>query len=201
MFNVTTILKELSGKRPVFRLENDFQEALLQTVTGMGIRCVKDKIVNGTKVDLWLEDGENEILIQLKHKTRELSVTVGGSQFNLKKHGAYDQGRYDFLKDIKSLESLCLDNPYRKGYAILLTNDHRYWEKGIKPGAVDEAFHLYEGRKVCGGLTWKKEASHGTKSGRENAIDLKGIYDLKWNNYSRFVAKDSEFRYLCVEVK
>ncbi|MEH7249500.1 hypothetical protein V7114_22290 [Neobacillus niacini] len=144
---------------------------------------------------------ENEILIQLKHKTRELSVNVGGSQFNLKKHGAYDQGRYDFFKDIKSLEALCLNNPYRKGYAILLTNDHRYWEKTMKLDCVDKDFHLYEGRKVVGSLTWQDEASHGTKSGRENPIDLKSIYDLKWNNYSRFVAKDSEFRYLCVEVK
>jgi hypothetical protein len=50
MLNVTTILKELSGKRPVFRSENDFQEALSQTVTGMGIKCVKDKIVNGTNM-------------------------------------------------------------------------------------------------------------------------------------------------------
>ncbi|MEH7249499.1 hypothetical protein V7114_22285 [Neobacillus niacini] len=52
MLNVTTILKELAGKRPVFRSENDFQEVLFQTVTGMGIKCVKNKIVNGTKVDL-----------------------------------------------------------------------------------------------------------------------------------------------------
>ncbi len=201
MFIVTNVLKELTGKRPVFRSENDFLQALLQMVTEMGIRCEKNKIVNGTKVDLWLEDGEKEILIQLKHKTRELSVSVGGSQFDLKKHGAYDQGRYDFLRDIMSLEPLCLDNPYRIGYAILLTNDHRFWEKAIKINSVDKDFHLYEGRRVVGSLTWKDGASKGTKYGRENSIDLKGIYDLKWNNYSRFVAKDSEFRYLCVEVK
>lgn len=201
MFKIEVAFKNLAEKRPVFRSEKDFQEALLHTLRSFGIKSEMNKVINGTKVDLWSESGNIEMLIQLKHKTRELSVNVGGAQFELKKHGAYDHGRYDFLKDVKSLEPLCLDNPHRIGYAILLTNDHRYWEKSIKVDPVDKDFLLYEGRKVTSKLSWKNDTSFGTKSGRETPIDLKGIYELYWNHYSKFVAQDSEFRFLCVEVK
>lgn len=200
MFNLETILDTLSSQRPLFRSERDFQESLLQIIQSKGMKCEGHKIINGTKIDLWIEDGDKEILIQLKHKTKKLSVHIDGSQFDLKNHGAQDQGRYDFLKDVKSLEPFCIDYDHRTGFSILLTNDHRYWEKPIKHDSVDKDFQLYEGKKVAGILQWKEEASTGTKSGRENAIDLKGTYELKWRNYSKFTTQDSEFRYLSIEV-
>jgi len=200
MFNLETLLESLSSKRPLFRSEKDFQESLLQIIRSKSLKCDANKIINDTKIDIWIEDGDKEMLIQLKHKTKKLSVTVDGSPFNLKNHGAKDQGRYDFLKDVKSLEPFIIDQKHRSGFSILLTNDHRYWEKPIKPDSVDRDFQLYEGRKVSGKLQWRKEASNGTKSGRENAIDIKGIYECRWKNYSQFPTQDSEFRYLCIEV-
>lgn len=104
------------------------------------------------------------------------------------------------LKDVKSLESFCIDYEHRTGFSILLTNDHRYWEKAIKHDSVDKDFQLYEGRKIDGILQWKEEASAGTKFGREKAIDLKGTYELSWRNYSKFPKQDSEFCYLNIEV-
>jgi hypothetical protein len=200
LFNIEYILETLSKKRPLFRSEKDFQESLLQIMRSMDMKCEANRIINGTKVDLWIEDGDKEILIQLKHKTKKLSVHFDGSQFDLKNHGAQDQGRYDFLKDVKSLEPLCIDKNHRTGFSILLTNDHRYWEKPIKHDSVDKDFQLYDGRKVAGILQWKEEASIGTKSGRENEIELKGTYELRWKNYSKFPTQDSGFRYLRIEV-
>lgn len=201
MFNIETILDTLSKQRPLFKSERDLQESLIQKLRSTDLKCEVNKVVNGTKVDLWIDNGEKEILIQLKHKTKKLSVNVGGSQFDLKNHGAQDQGRYDFLKDLKGLEQLCMDNPVQTGYAILLTNDHRYWDRPIKLDSVDKDFHLYEGRRVNGTLAWKDGTSSGTLSGREFPIELRGTYSLKWVNYSRFSSNDSEFRYLSVEVQ
>lgn len=200
MLNINMLLNNLSEKRPVFRSEKDFQDSLFQHLRELGIKSEKNKIVSGIKVDLWLESGDKEIFIQLKHKTKKLSVHVNGSQFELKNHGAQDQGRYDFIKDVKSLEPLCLNSPRRIGYAILLTNDHRYWERSLKLDSVDKEFHLHGGRKAQGNLSWKEEASPGTKKGRENSIEFKGVYDLQWSHYSKFVPENGEFRYLCVEV-
>jgi hypothetical protein len=201
LFDINSTLESLSSKRPVFRSEKDFQEALLHRMQSMNIKCEMNKVLNGVKVDIWLMEGEREIVVQLKHKTKKLSVNVGGSQFELKDHRAHDQGRYDFFKDIKSLELLCKGNSYRTGYAILLTNDYRYWEKPVKLDSVDRDFWIYEGKTVTGLLSWEQGASIGTKSGREEPIELKGAYRMEWENYSGLINQNSEFRYLCVKVQ
>lgn len=86
MFNLESILETLSSQRPLFRSEKDFQESLLKIVRSKGMKCEANKIINGTNIDLWIEDGDKEILIQLKHKTKKISVTIDGSPFDLKNH-------------------------------------------------------------------------------------------------------------------
>lgn len=77
------------------------------------------------------------------------------------------------------MELLCKGNSYRTGYAILLTNDHRYWEKPVKLDSVDRDFWVHEGRTVTGVLSWKQAASTGTKLGREEPIELRGAYIIE----------------------
>ncbi|WP_433745150.1 hypothetical protein [Falsibacillus pallidus] len=200
MLHIEEILQELSKKRPIFRSEEDFNQSLNGLLKSHYGNCTSKAKVNGIKVDLMIENGDEEILIQLKHKTRKISVMVDGVSFDLKNHGAQDQFRYDYLKDVKSLEPLCLDNPVRKGYAILLTNDHLYWQKPNKVDSVDKDFHLNEGRSISGTLVWSSTAGNGTTSSREEPIELKGHYKMSWYNYSAFRSQDSEFRCLVVEV-
>jgi hypothetical protein len=200
LFNIENTLNELSQKRPIFRSEKDLQQGLFNWIQRDYKRCKKNIVTYGVKADLWLEDYNREIFIQLRHKTRKLSVNIDGSAFSLKTHGAQDQGRYDFFKDVQGLQYLCNNKLDKLGYSILLTNDHLYWEQPNKEDTVDKDFLLFDGRNATGKLAWTNEASHGTKSGREKQIELKQNYKLKWGNYSRFPIQDTEFRYLIVKV-
>lgn len=200
MVNIERILSLLSEKRPVFRSERDFQEALHNILRAEGLRPEKNKTINGIRVDLWIEQDGKEIVIQLRHKTKKLSVEVNAEKYDLKNHGAQDISRYDFLKDVQSIERLCLENPLRMGFAILLTNDHLYWQQPVKSRSVDEDFLLFEGNCLSGECGWKEEAGYGTTNGRENPIYLKSLHKMKWKTYSTFPASNSEFRYLCVDV-
>jgi hypothetical protein len=200
MVTLERALSLLSEKRPVFRSERDFQEALHNVLRGERLKTEKNKTINGIRVDLWIEQDGKEILIQLRHKTKKLSVEVNGEKYDLKNHGAQDISRYDFLKDVQSIERLCLENPHRMGYAILLTNDHLYWQKPVKSRSVDGDFLLFEGKCLSGVCDWKEEAGFGTINGREEPVYLKSVHKMKWKPYSIFPASNSEFRYLCVDV-
>lgn len=200
MFDINRILDALSVNRPVFRLEKDFQEALYDSIRKLDYYCEKNKVIDGVKVDLYIEEGNVSYFIQLRHKTRSTILHVQGEEFKLKTHGAQDQGRYDYFRDLHSLERIIKNSSLRTGYSILLTNDHLYWEPSNKQNTVDKDFLLNEGRKVTGTLDWKKEASNGTKKGRDQSIELSKEYIFRWNNYSSFIVGNDEFRYLCVEV-
>jgi hypothetical protein len=195
---IEEVLKSLSEKRQVFRSEKDFQEALCNEIRLAGNHCEKGKNIHGTRVDLYWEENGQEVVVQLRHKTKKLSVVVNGERFELKNHGAQDLGRYDFVKDLQSIERLCLDNPSRVGYVLLLTNEHLYWQPPMKNKSVDEEFLLFNGNRISGECAWKKEASYGTTNGREEPLLLRGEYKVEWKNYSTFPAQNSEFRYLCV---
>jgi hypothetical protein len=197
---IDEVLKSLSEKRPVFRSEKDFQEALCNEIRLAGNHSEKGKNIHGTKVDLYWEEKGQEVVVQLRHKMKKLSVVVNGERFELKNHGAQDLGRYDFVKDLRGIERICQDNPSRVGYVLLLTNEHLYWQPPMKNKSVDEEFLLFNGNHISGVCEWKKEASYGTTNGREEPLLLRGEYLMTWRNYSTFPAQNSEFRYLLVSV-
>ncbi len=201
MLKIEEVMTSLSKIRPIFRSEKDFQDALQEEIKTKVPHCEKNKIVNGIKVDLWWVENGKEVSVQLRHKTKKLAVTLNGESFELKNHGAQDLGRYDYVKDLQSLEKLCLENPFRMGVAILLTNDHLYWQTPVKNKSVDEDFLLYEGNRLTGECRWKEEASLGTTKGREEPILLRSKYKMCWSDYSIFAESHSEFRFLCVGVK
>lgn len=206
MLEIPQLLKSLSHHRAVFHSEADFQHALAWEIhtrypeAGVRLEFPVALGSNVIYVDIWIMlDGE-VVAIELKYKTRGLSVDVNGERFRLKNQSAQDVGRYDFLKDIQRLESIASvsQNP-STAYAVFLTNDSAYWKPPHRPKTVDADFRIHKGRLVTGVLSWKNNASDGTMKNRENNIVLKGKYCFHWRHYSRFNGlRYGEFRTLVV---
>lgn len=200
MFPIAEVLTSLSKKRPVFRNESDLKVALLHEIWSLGHECLIDGVVNGEKVDLWVKTKEKDALIELRYKTRKMEIVFNGEGYKLKNQFAQDVSRYDYIKDVVSLEKLCLQNPTMEGYAILITNDHLYWQRPEKVNSVDKDFRLHEGRNLTGECKWANSASFGTTRTREQPLVVKGCYPLSWSEYSTFPSVRQEFRYLCVQI-
>ena len=214
MIEIEGVLKELSGKRPIFHSEADFQHALAWTIhekyPDLNIRLEKRVVLNNNNKKIYFDIfafNENKtviVIIEVKYKTKELKLdddaVVNNEKFDLKNQGAQDQGRYDFINDISRLEK-ALEIYGGTGFAILLTNDESYWKTPTRDvDAVDEALRIHEKSIICGKLSWKEETSNGTKSGR-NGIILKGNYTLDWKDYSNIKGQENgEFRYLLVKI-
>lgn len=205
---ITRIMDELSRVRPIFHSEADFQHALAwqvhKIVPNCGVRLEYKPFPEELKyVDLWLSLSGLSVALELKYATRNLIHNEVGEAFSLKQHGGYDQRRYDFLKDIERLERVSRQKHVRGGLAILLTNDSTYWEERPLDGRVpyDIAFHLHEGRQICGKLAWSDQAGAGTTKGRESPIQLNQRYEFRWRKFGTVGnGKYSEFRYLLVHV-
>jgi hypothetical protein len=181
----------LAKKRPVFHSEADFQHALAweihQVLPAASVRLELPIQVGSHlfHVDTWVEHQGAVMAIELKYKTRALSVRVGTEQFTLKNQSAQDIGRYDFLKDVQRLEQIVGDRQNCDGYAVLLTNDSAYWTNSPSGNTVDADFRIHDGRRLDGMLRWDANASVGTMKDREQPIVLRDRYMIKWVAYSK----------------
>jgi hypothetical protein len=152
-------------------------------------------------VDVAAELDNRTYTFELKYKTRATVVRVGTEVYSLQDHGAQPPGRYDFVKDVERLESITEGLPGSIAYAILLTNDSAYWCEPRSPGDTSAAFSLSDGRLLSGHLDWSAGASAGTKRKRQEPIDLKGRYTVRWRDYSDIGSRYySRFRFVAVEV-
>ena len=152
-------------------------------------------------LDLAVSIAGRRAAIELRYLVRALTATVDGEQFKLRDQSAQDLGRYDIVKDIARLEELVAARAADVGYAVVLSNDHLYWQPSMKPSPADAAFRLDEGRTLSGSLAWGAGAGAATMRTRETAISLAGRYQLAWSEYSDLgVGAASRFRYLLLEV-
>lgn len=207
-FDIHGVLTRLARRRRIFHSEDDFKFALAWQMaknTSDAVRLERPFSLEGARryLDIWLRTPG--IAIELKYKTRQLSVEHDGEQFSLKNQYAHDHGRYDFIEDIRRLEEIAHRpvedrDDSRRGFAVLLTNDPLYWKVGGE-GTIDEAFRIHRGRRLAGEMAWTKTASEGTTKKRRNPLQLREEYELHWQPYSEFAAKNGEFRYLAVEVR
>jgi hypothetical protein len=141
--------------------------------------------------------------IELKYKKQELECLSGDERFALRKDGAHDLGRYDFIKDVSRLEGYVASADSTIGYAILLTNDDLYWRESLR-GINSAAFFLHEGRQFASGvkLTWHERTGPGTKKGRTDAFTLRGNYTIAWKDYCSIQeGRYAAFRYVALEVR
>ena len=116
-------------------------------------------------MDIWLPD--RGIAIELKHLTKMGVIIHEGEDFRLRDQSAQDAGHYGFRLDISRLEQITESGKARKGYAILLTNDHLHWNRSSKPDTNDAEFVLHEGRRIIGTLSWSPRTGAGTLKGKE----------------------------------
>ena len=201
------ILAALAEQRPVFHSEADFQHAFAweihQQLPMASVRLelpvrVRNRFLH---LDVWVAYQGAVLAVELKYKTRSLSIQVGNERYHLKSQSAQDIGRYDFLKDVQRLERVGAQHQNFTGYAILLTNDRAYWAEPTNFKTVDTDFRLHGGRVIEGVLVWSDRASDGTKKNRERAIELQGKYRLRWTGYSHPSSdRYGEFRSLVVKV-
>ncbi len=209
MINISQVLTSLASQRPVFHSEADFQHAFAweihRQLPAASIRLEFPLQLQGNSIhlDIWATQKKLALAVELKYKTRALSVRVGDEKFTLTDQSAQDLGRYDFMKDTQRLEKIVArPSPNTVGYAILLTNDSAYWARSRNSQTVDADFRIEEGRIVHGELKWGAGASEGTKRGREKPLRLSGHYNTTWVDYSRpSTGSYGTFRYTAVEVR
>ena len=194
MIDIGDILNSLAKRRPVFHSEADFQHAFAWEINlarpNVNIR-LEYPVPTESKpyhIDVRIENKDEIVAIELKYKTVPVEFVIDGEPFRLKNHSARDQGRYDFIKDIQRLEHVSHAAEKGKkftGYAILLTNDNKYWDgDGTDKNTADAAFKIYVGRTLNGRLNWTANASVGTTKNREKEIELKGSYKVEWKYYN-----------------
>ena len=213
IFDVHAIMANLSRQRPVFHSEADFQHAfawqvhsdLPESQVRLEYRPQVDERVH---IDMWIAN--ISFAIELKYRIRQTVLQVANERFELRQQSAQDHGRYDFLKDLRRLESLEQQGLARSGLAILLTNDHLYWEHPRRLPNLDKDFRIHEGQQISGSLKWSNEASAGTTRSREQPINLKGTHNVIWHDYADVPplqppetnsrVSDVRFRYLAIKV-
>ena len=215
---IQSALGSLKLNRRVFHSEDDFQHELAWTIRDSLKGKVQIRLerpfelsaeknpaeVDAMHVDILIrpDNSANWVALELKHKTQALEcrLPIKGSkeQFNLKTQGAQNHSRYDFWQDVHRLERLIKAGMVTRGYAIMLTNDHHYWQER-DPTTQDREFNLHEGLKVQGKLSWVCGDSSLKKKGRRQcSIRLREEYQLEWKPYSEI--NGQEFRYLLLEV-
>jgi hypothetical protein len=189
--DLDVLLGRLATKRPVFHSEADFQHAFAWEAHQMDPELrvrLETHPEPGVRLDLLLSrpDLRRHTAVELKYLTAEWLGEVDGEQFTLKNHGAQDVRAYDVVKDIGRLERFVGGRDGWNGVFIAVTNDSSFWRPVTHGRATNaDAFRIYEGVTLTGSRTWGPRTGVGTMRGREAVIELIGVHQLKWHDYSR----------------
>jgi hypothetical protein len=188
-----------NGKIP--NSQRDLRDKLTEHLREFGFSIQTDRVLGKDKIDIWAEKESEILAIEVRFKTALLQTIYQAQHIQLKNQGAQDISKYDYISDLGKIERVVKNRPNVKGYALLLTNDHLYWQQPRKENTVDEAFHIHDGHVVTGTCTWKDKASKGTTAGREQPIHFTKSHMMKWKPYlSLGKGKNEEFQSLLVEV-
>lgn len=205
-------LQNTLNKYGCFHSEDDFKHCLAWNIHSQikGEIRLEKRFENMDQnkpgyVDIFISLSPKEKFgIELKYKTDEYQCEVNSEHYELKRHVAYNESRYDFCKDIMRLEKLVEEGEINKGFAIFLTNDHLYWNPPSNNHTKDADFRIHEHRILTGELNWAKNASQVKTEKRQHCIELNGKYQIVWDQHSLdnypHNKKNSEFRYTIVEV-
>ena len=202
-----SVMAALQEERMLFYSENDFRFALAWEIKELyenaDVRLEYRFIPNNDKkiyIDIVVFLDGKKYPIELKYKTKALSVNLGNEKYLLKNQAAHNFGRYHYLKDFQRIESLIKSDFCENGFAIMLTNDYLYWESDCK-GDADQAFSLHENNALSGKLCWGKNVGEKVKEEKPE-IKLSGKYTIKWNDYSDINdVKNGKVRYCLNEIK
>ena len=210
---INALMTNLSDKRKIFHSEADFQHAFAWQIQEMyenlEIRLESKKFIDGSRkyVDIWLIDPETKknYFIELKYKKKKFKYILEktGEIFDLRTQ-ARDTGAFDFFQDIFRLESFTKDKDLMHGgAAILLTNEHLFWEEEESKDTTSYNFRLDNGRKTELIMEWSDEESAASVN-KPFKIELQNSYKLEWKKYSEVGKEPNQnnrlFRWLGVEV-
>ena len=186
------------------------------------------KIVQKFYTDIVLEDVKDNysVAIELKYKTAE--YPRGVSNPILFDHDAVDLGRYDYLWDVYRIElftgkstanGVSVTCKCNKGFAVLLTNEKKYWQQSyINSANIDKEFLIGAGtNKLYSNLMdWKKDPNKCpnnymfypktvlTKTNkptfRAQPIHLDQAYKYKWEVYQNTGQPNGDFKFVIIEV-
>lgn len=214
---IESVLLALAKERKVFWSEADFQFAFAWKLKEMlqkdsnqqsTINVRLERRVDALKkrddekksgdayIDIWVEIDKMVYPIELKYKTIKCIITDGtdgSEEYKLKQHGASDIGCYLYLKDVKRIDELSksLGDKFGKGFAIMLTNDHLYWDNHntSTDTTIFRDFRIHKGRKIVAGAI----PDWGTPSDNRPAwqkilgpFNLNHDYTINWGDYSNF---------------
>ncbi len=191
-FNIEGIIGNLKEKRKIFTSEADLQLEL----AGIIKNEYKDATVrleycpdfdSNMHIDILVIIDRKWIPIELKYKTKKFYYKdTDGCVYNLKEQSAHDCGCYDYIKDIKRIETIKdqKKEDFEVGYTIFITNDELY-KKGPRNDDVSYAqFSLKDEREISvkDKLMWKKNKSVDNE--RKNSIILNNRHRFKWETFS-----------------
>ena len=207
MVDLHSLVRTLAAHRPLFHSEADFQHAFawelhLRFPDGtIRLERPMNSALGLLHVDVTAELEGRIHAFELKYKTRATAARVGSEVYELQDHGGQPLGRYDFAKDVARMESVVDGLPGSVACAIMLTNDSAYWSEPRGADDTSAAFSLADGKVLFGRLDWSSSTSLGTKRKREQPIDLRGRYMVRWQDYSEISSRYySRFRFVAVEV-
>ncbi len=192
----------LASTRPVFHSEADFQLGLAWTLREREVvRDVRLEYPHPRekrqRIDIvGICDGER-VAIEVKYWKRRATIRHGGETFDLTEQGAHDLSRYDFWSDVARVEDLVDLAGFAFGCALTLTNDARYWIEPSRPGGLDEAFRLHQGRAAPREMAWARLGT-GTSKGREAPLAFRRDHVCGWRPYAE--VDGHELRWCAVPV-
>jgi hypothetical protein len=196
-------MSRLSERRPLFCSEADFQHELAYELRRddpeLGVR-LEHPLGAGMRgaIDILLI-GQHRYALELKYLCKGLTTQVGDEVMVLRHQSAHDLRRYDVCKDVVRMERYAERTGH--GSAVLvLSNDPAYWQQRRRSDTLDAAFALTEMRQLGGMLQWAASAGPGTIKGREEPLEIRGSYPLRWRDYSDLSGIGGRFRYLWVPV-
>lgn len=195
-----------------------------------------EKVKQKSYTDIVVKQGKYRVAIELKYKTAKYDnkkMAENDNKINiiyLFDHSAVDLGRYDYLWDVHRMELLKGESKSKdsgeekievqknchKGFAVLLTNEKKYWEENKKnknedvtKRTIDYQFRFPATNESLFDkiLDWKKDENDAYTSTvkdsfRAHRIKLNKAYHYKWYDYRDASADETNgtFKYVIIEV-
>jgi hypothetical protein len=167
------------------------------------------KIESRASIDIILKSNDNQLIpIELKYKTKKVSLFCDDEEYDLAEQGATDEGRFSFRKDIYRVEKFIEMNPTAKrGFVLIVTNEKSYKENIADTDKLDRnySFHPnYKIPKIDKGWNYHEKIMkkyhfdsnnklvhkvnskpHWTSSNKLNLkLDLKNNYKVFWEDWN-----------------
>ncbi len=218
--NIRKILGDFGKENRIFQSEAQFQFELAWKIqkqypsykVSLEVASASEMVKNKLKryySDIIVSDKNgNYIVIELKYKTKTANYPELG--ITLLNHSATDLGRFDFLWDVHRIELLKVHNEdlykfnnnlktFIHGYAILLTNEHKYWSISKENNnALYKNFCISKRDfiKKDTPLTWNKvkDKSCVDETKRDVTLVFDKDYKFVWQDYN------TDFKFLLLEI-